>query len=157
MNTQPTPAAGPTGQPTAPPASGGTTTDATTGTTDATSHTEAEILSASPLDLARLLCGAGVLADLRTRHNDTRAQLVTARAALGGPCSDAPAPDLAAARDALRAGIAQAIRPDGIEQRAETVLLQVAFWLLDMQAQVNEVADLYAAAAAAAGASQTKH
>lgn len=143
MNTQPAPrpATSPATCPAAAPAS-------------APTRTEADILNASPLDLARLLCGAGLLADLRRPGNATRAHLADAGRLMGtigaDACDESPA-DLAAARQALRAALACAIRPDGIDCRAETILVQVALWLVDMQAQVDEVAALYAAAAAAAG------
>lgn len=142
MNTQPNPAS----RPTATPAGALLT------------HTESNVLDANPLQLARLLCGAGVLGDLRRPGNATRAHLADAGRAMGAIDDEAhyvkPA-DLTAARQALRAALACAIRPDGIDFRAETILVQVALWLVDMQAQVDEVAALFATAAASAGHTPT--
>lgn len=115
--------------------------------------TEAQILDARPLDLVRLLCGPAVLADLSTQHNTSRAHLAAARAALGAS-GDGHAPDMARAAAELGRGIAHAIRPDGIERQAETALLQAAYWLLNMQAQCDELTALYASAVATA---QRKH
>lgn len=145
MNTQPTPCPAP--RPATAPAG-------------AVTRTEADILDASPLDLARLLCGAGLLGDLRRPGNATRAHLADAGRAMGNPLGETmadQAPDLSTARQALRAALACAIRPDGIDCRAETILVQVALWLVEMQGQVDEVAALYAAAAAASSHNQPRH
>ncbi|MFM2059032.1 MAG: hypothetical protein RLY71_3417 [Pseudomonadota bacterium] len=103
----------------------------------------AQILEAQPLDLVRMLCGSGVLAELRTHpHNAGRARLLATRAALGERHAG-PAPDLARAVAELQGGIAQAIRPDGITCNAETVLLQCCLWLLHCQVLMQEVHALY--------------
>ncbi|MEY4750391.1 MAG: hypothetical protein RIQ60_2605 [Pseudomonadota bacterium] len=109
--------------------------------------TAAQILEAQPLALVRMLCGTGVLTELRTHPNTGRAHLVAARAALGER-EDGPAPDLARAVAELHGGITQAIRPDGVTLSAETVLLQCCLWLLHCQVLMQEVHDLYATATA---------
>lgn len=117
---------------------------------------EDDILAAAPLALARLLCGVGMLGHLRQSGNATRAHLADAGRAMGDAFEE-QAPDLPAARQALRAALACAIRPDGIEERPETILAQVALWLVEMQAEVEEVGALFAAAAAAASHGQPRH
>lgn len=121
---------------------------------------EDDILAAAPLALARLLCGVGMLDHLRQAGNATRAHLAAAGRAMGtfgDDVGDETPADLPAARQALRAAVACAIRPDGIEFRPETILAQVALWLVEMQAEVEEVGALFAAAAAAASHGQPRH
>ncbi|MCK6427404.1 MAG: hypothetical protein L6Q75_20305 [Burkholderiaceae bacterium] len=109
---------------------------------------ENDLLTATPLELARLLCGPGILGHLRPPGNATRAHLAHAGWAMTNPFEE-QAPDLHAVRQDLRNALACAVRPDGIEERPETILAQVALWLVEMQAEVEEVGALFAAAAAA--------
>ncbi|MEY8874997.1 MAG: hypothetical protein AB9M60_00695 [Leptothrix sp. (in: b-proteobacteria)] len=95
--------------------------------------TEAAILQALPHDLVHVLCGA-LLQHLSGPATYERHCLQAAHDAL-----DAGACDTAAALGYLRAGLARAIRPDGITPRPETVLLQAAFWLLQHEAQGAEL------------------
>lgn len=94
---------------------------------------EAAILEALPLALARLLCGP-LLKHLEGDFNYERWCLTAACADLNETSFDIPR-----ALGYIRAGLAQAIQPGHVEPGPETILLQVAFWLLSMQAQGDEL------------------
>jgi hypothetical protein len=109
--------------------------------------TEAAVLEALPRDLAQVLTGA-LVQHLEGPATFERWCLVAAHAELCGGRRNT-----AAALGYLRAGLAQAIQPGHVEPRPETILLQVAFWLLSVDVQCGAL--LAACAAAAAGCSMT--
>ncbi|MEX8518265.1 MAG: hypothetical protein AB3X44_07100 [Leptothrix sp. (in: b-proteobacteria)] len=107
--------------------------------------TEAAILQAMPHDLAQVLTGA-LLRHLSGPATYERWCLTAAHDALSaGACNTT------AALGYVRAGLAQAIRPDHITPGPETILLQAVLWLLATEAQAFELVASAASASRAHG------
>jgi hypothetical protein len=107
--------------------------------------TEAAILQAMPHDLAQVLTGA-LLRHLQGPATYERWCLKAAHDAL------ADAGNTTAALGYVRAGLAQAIRPDHITPSPETILLQAVLWLLATEAQAFELVASAASASRFGGA-----